>query len=128
MGRLQMSRRTEMLGSTIRRELGEMILRDLSDERLGGLPTVTRVKVSADLSVADVFVTVMGTEGQQNAALNALRHAASLMRSKLTQSLDLRTTPYLKFHFDEQLKKELGVLEALRRIEAERIEKENNPT
>ncbi|HUB25633.1 MAG TPA: 30S ribosome-binding factor RbfA [Tepidisphaeraceae bacterium] len=123
-----MSRRTEMLGSTIRRELGEMILRDLSDERLGGLPTVTRVKVSADLSVADVFVTVMGTEGQQNAALNALRHAASLMRSKLTQSLDLRTTPYLKFHFDEQLKKELGVLEALRRIEAERIEKENNPT
>ena len=128
MGCPQMSRRTEMLGSTIRRELGEMILRDLSDERLGGLPTVTRVKVSADLSVADVFVTVMGTEGQQNAALNALRHAASLMRSKLTQSLDLRTTPYLKFHFDEQLKKELGVLEALRRIEAERIEKENNPT
>jgi ribosome-binding factor A len=123
-----MSRRTEMLGSTIRRELGEMILRDLSDERLTGLPTVTRVKVSADLSIADVYVTIMGSEGQQNAALNALRHAAGLMRSKLTSSLSLRTSPFLKFHLDEQYKKELGVLEALRRIEVERTSKDNEPT
>jgi ribosome-binding factor A len=123
-----MSRRTEMLGSTIRRELGVMILRDLSDERLTGLPTVTRVKLSADLSVADVFVTVMGSDGQKSAALNALRHAASLMRSKLAESLDLRTAPYLKFHFDEQLQKELGVLEALRRIEVEQQNKETDPT
>ena len=74
-----------MLGSTIRRELAVMILRDLNDARLVGLPTITRVKVSPDLSIADVYVTVMGTEGQQTAALaapeargsNATRCAAS---------------------------------------------------
>ncbi len=55
-----------------------IILRELNDPRLTGMPSITRVKVSPDLSVADVYVTVMGTEGQQTAALNALRHSAGL--------------------------------------------------
>jgi ribosome-binding factor A len=109
-----------MLGSTIQRELAMIILRELNDPRLTGMPSVTRVKVSGDLSIADVYVTVMGTEGQQTAALNALRHSAGLMRSRLTESLSMRVTPFLKFHLDEQLKKELAVLEALRKVEAER--------
>jgi len=50
------------------------------------MPSVTRVKVSADLSIADVYVTIMGTPGQQNAALNALRHSAGMMRTKLTKA------------------------------------------
>ena len=58
-----------MLGSTIQRELMEIIMRDLNDPRLMGFPSITRVKVSSDLSIADVYVTVMGTPGQQNAAL-----------------------------------------------------------
>jgi ribosome-binding factor A len=114
-----MSRRTEMLASLIQRELAAIILRDLDDPRLAGFPSITRVKVSPDLSIADVYVSVMGTQTQQNLALNALRHSAGLMRAKLTQSVSLRTAPYLKFHLDERLKKELAVLEALRKVAAE---------
>lgn len=119
-----MSRRTERLASVIQRELMDVIMRELSDPRLTGMPSITRVKVSEDLSIADVYVTIMGTLGQQTAALNALRHSAGLMRSKLAKSLTLRSPPYLKFHLDEQLKKEMGVLEALRLIELERRERE----
>src|SRR6201992_4184012 len=100
-----------MLGSTIQKELAMMIQRDLSDPRLVGMPSITRVKVSPDLSVADVFVTVMGTPGQQTAALNALRHSAGLMRTRLTSALTLRVAPFLNFHLDESLKKELEVQE-----------------
>ena len=114
-----MSRRTEMLGSTIQKELAAMILRDLQDPRLTGLPSITRVKVSDDLSIADVYVTVMGTEGQQTAALNALKHSAGLMRTKLTKSLSIRVAPFLKFHIDESLKKELAVLDAIRKAREE---------
>src|SRR5918998_348627 len=84
-----MSRRTERLGSTIQQELATIILHELSDPRLTGMPSITRVKVSDDLSMADVYVTVMGTPGQQSAALNALRHSAGLMRTRLTKSLSL---------------------------------------
>jgi len=108
-----------MLGSTIQRELAEMILRDLQDPRLTGLPSITRVKVSPDLSIADVYVTIMGTEGQQTAALNALKHSAGMMRAKLTKSLSIRVAPFLKFHIDEGLKKELAVLDAIRKATEE---------
>jgi ribosome-binding factor A len=117
-----MSRRTERVSSVIQQELAQMILSELNDPRLTGLPTVTRVKVSDDLSIADVFVTVMGTEGQKTAALNALRHSAGLMRTKLTKALTLRVAPYLKFHYDEDLKKELELLDALRKASEETAE------
>ncbi len=117
-----MSRRTEMIGSAIQRELAVMILRDLDDPRLTGLPSITRVKVSPDLSIADVYITVMGTEGQQTAALNALRHSAGLMRSKLTKEMTLRVAPYLKFHLDEKLKKEIEMLTLLEKVAQENAE------
>ncbi|HEX8521429.1 MAG TPA: 30S ribosome-binding factor RbfA [Tepidisphaeraceae bacterium] len=119
-----MTRRTEMLGSTIQRELAEIIMRELNDPRLTGLPSITRVKVSGDLSIADVYVTIMGSPGQQQASLNALKHSAGMMRAKLTKSLTLRQAPFLKFHFDEQLKKEMAILDTLRQIEREREEQE----
>lgn len=117
-----MSRRTEMLGSTIQKELATIIMRELSDPRLVGMPSITRVKVSPDLSIADVFVTIMGTPGQQNAALNALRHSAGMMRTKLTKMLSMRQTPYLKFHIDKNLKKEIAILETLRVVAEENAE------
>lgn len=111
-----------MLGSTIQRELAEMILRDLNDPRLMGMPSITRVKVSEDLSIADVYLTIMGSSGQQTAALNALRHSAGLMRSKLNKSLSLRVAPYIKFHMDEDLKKELAMMELLDKVAKENAE------
>lgn len=99
-----------------------IMLHELNDPRLTGLPSITRVKVADDLSTADVYITVMGTPGQQTAALNALKHSAGLMRTKLTKQLTLRAAPYLSFHLDEDLKKELEMEAVLRKIELENQE------
>lgn len=117
-----MSRRTERVGSTIQHELAQIIMRQLNDPRLQGMPSITRVKVSEDLTIADVYVTIMGTPGQQSAALNALRHSAGLMRTKLTKQMTLRQAPYLKFHIDEQLKKQLQVMDLLEQVSRENAE------
>jgi ribosome-binding factor A len=117
-----MSRRIERLASSIKRELAEIIQRELDDPRLTGLPSITRVSVADDLSLADVYVTVMGTPGQQSAALDALRNSAGMMRGRLTKDLYIRQAPILKFHIDEQLKKELEVLELLEQVTRENAE------
>jgi ribosome-binding factor A len=117
-----MSRRTERLGSTIHQEIATMILRDLADPRVRPLTSVTRVRVSEDLSIADVYITVMGTPGQQTAALNALKHSAGMMRTRLTKDLSLRQAPFLKFHLDEDLKKELEMMELLDQVAKENAE------
>jgi len=119
-----MSRRTERLGSTIRTELAEIIMREINDPRVMGMPSITRVKVTEDLSIADVYVTIMGTPGQQKAALNALKHSAGMMRGRLMKSLSLRIAPYINFHIDENLKKELEVLELIRKANEEIAEAE----
>lgn len=99
-----------------------IIQHELTDPRIMGFPSVTRVKVSEDLSVADVYLTIMGTSGQQTAALNAIRHSAGMMRSRLTKELSLRQVPFLKFHIDEQLRKELEVMALLQKVKSEEAE------
>lgn len=117
-----MSRRTERVASTIQQELALIIMRELNDPRLTGMPSITRVKVADDLSVADVYMTIMGTPGQQKAALNALKHSAGLMRTRLTENMRLRQAPFLRFHMDENLKKELAMQDLLDRVAAENAE------
>jgi hypothetical protein len=46
------------------------------------------------------------------------------MRTMLTKSLNTRTTPFIKFHIDENLKKELAVLDLLKKVSDEREERE----
>ena len=120
-----MSRRTERLASIIQKELATIIMFELADPRLtAGLPSITRVRVSADLGVADVYVTIMGTPGHQNAALNALQHSAGLMRTRLTKALTIRQAPYIKFHLDENARKEIEILELIRKAADETAERE----
>lgn len=111
-----------MLGSTIQRELAEFLMREASDPRLDTLISITRVRVSEDLSVADVYVSIMGSRGKQTAALNALRHSAGAMRTRLNKALSIRQVPYLKIHIDERLKKELETLELLEKVRRENEE------
>lgn len=99
-----------------------MILRDLADPRIMGMTSVTRVKVAEDLSIADVYVTVMGTPGQQSAALNALKHSAGMIRTRLTKEISIRQTPFIRFHIDEDLKKELEMMELLDKVARENAE------
>jgi ribosome-binding factor A len=113
-----------MLASVIQRELMAIIQRELSDPRIVGMPSITRVKVSDDLAFADVYVTIMGTEGQRSAALNALKHSAGMMRTKLTKSLTLRVAPFIRFQFDHDLAKEMVVLDLLRKAADESAEAE----
>ncbi|HEY1683846.1 MAG TPA: 30S ribosome-binding factor RbfA [Tepidisphaeraceae bacterium] len=118
-----MNHRTEKIASMMQQEIAEIIQRELSDPRLPTITSVTRVKVSSDLSTADVFVSMMGTPGQQAAGLNALRHSAGLIRTILTKNMSLRQAPFLKFHIDEALQKELALMDLLRKVEEEQKQK-----
>ena len=119
-----MSRRTERLASTIQQELAQIMLRELDDPRIKMLPGITRVEVLEDLSVAKVYVAIMGTPGAQTACLNALKHSAGLMRSRLAKMLTIRQMPFLAFYLDEGHRKEVEMLELLHKIELERQARE----
>lgn len=94
-----MSQRTERVADQIRRELSELIQREVRDPRVA-LVTVTRVEVSADFRHASVHVSALGTEEARAGALRGLDSARGFLRRELSQRLSLRVTPELRFFLD----------------------------
>lgn len=102
------SQRLKRMGDSVQRELSELIRQELKDPRLGGLVTISGVKISPDLGYADVYVTVMGREldNDQNEeahkeTLDVLNKAAGFLRQELGRRIKTRVTPRLRFHYDK---------------------------
>jgi ribosome-binding factor A len=116
-----MSRRQERLSSIIQREIAMIVMREIADPRIGPIyPTINSVKLSEDLSYADVYVSIMGTAGQRTAAMAALKGSAGMIRSKLAKTIEIRQVPAIRFHIDQGAIKEIEMLDLLRKIEDER--------
>ena len=96
------SHRPERVGELIRQAVGEFLTSDVRDPRIGFV-TVIGVDVSADLSHANVRVSVMGTEEEKAKSLEGLASAARYLRAQLGNALHLRTSPELHFHLDHGL-------------------------
>lgn len=112
-----MSRRTQRVAALIRQIVGELILTKLSDPRIDRVRTsVTRVEIGEDLLTAKVYVSVMGTEGQQNRTISALRHASGHVQELMAKKITLRHTPVLTFAMDTEFKKTLDTLDIIRRV------------
>lgn len=107
-----MSRRHEQVGSVLQQAIQDFLARGLHDPRVGGLVTVTAVRVSEDFATADVMVSVLPAEREQ-LAMHGLRHAAGHIRREVGDKVALRQMPRLNFRLDRSLKKEAEVLRAL---------------
>ena len=111
-----MSRRTERVNDLVRDELSELLLREVRDPRLGVLISITRVEVAPDLSNARVFVSVMGDEAEQDAAMKALNAAAAFFHRELKKRVELRRVPFLTFRLDTSIAKGAEVLSLLNEV------------
>ena len=96
------SHRPERVSELIRQAVGAFLTGDVRDPRIGFV-TVIGVDVSADLSHANVRVSVMGTEEEKAQSLEGLASAARYLRAQLSSDLHLRTSPELHFHLDRGL-------------------------
>ena len=96
------SHRPERVAELVRQTVGAFLTGDVRDPRIGFV-TVTGVEVTADLSHANVQVSVMGTEEEKARSLEGLTSAARFLRAQLSKELTLRTSPELHFRLDRGL-------------------------
>jgi ribosome-binding factor A len=92
-------RRTDRLGHQIRVELAELISRQVKDPRIG-FATVTRVELTPDLHHARIYVSVLGTSGEQQSSIEGLTSAAGFLRHEIGHRLALRRVPEMTFILD----------------------------
>jgi ribosome-binding factor A len=76
-----------------------MLIQEISDPRLAGI-SITDVTVDREIAYSDVYVSAL--EGAQRAedVLAGLDHAQGYLRHELSQRIDLRVFPRLRFHWD----------------------------
>ncbi|WP_062262930.1 30S ribosome-binding factor RbfA [Endozoicomonas arenosclerae] len=98
--------RTQRVADQIQKELAQLIQLEMKDPRLG-MVTVSAVEVSRDLAFADVFVSFLGVDDQENVdeKLEVMQSAAGFLRSQLARSIKLRIIPQLRFRYDNSLRR-----------------------
>ncbi len=107
-----MPNRADALAEQIRQILSQAILFDMRDPALEGI-TITRVRVSRDLAVADVRFTPQDDIRDPALVASSLQKASGAFRSLLAKRLELRRTPQLRFHFDEDVVAERRISDLL---------------
>jgi len=91
--------RLQRIADRIRQELSEMLIRELNDPRLK-LIYVTDVKIDRELAYADIFVSAVEGVSRSKDVLAGLESASGFIRRTLSQRVELRAFPRLRFHWD----------------------------
>jgi len=112
--------RKERVEELLRREISDIIRREVKDPRIGFV-TVTDAEVSGDLSYAKVFVSVLGTMEQQEATLKGLNSATRFIRGEFGQRIKMRQVPEISFRFDKSIQHGARIHELLEQVKQEEI-------
>ena len=86
------------MNEAIRQVLSDA-LPSLKDPRIGFV-TITGVDATKDFATATVYVSVLGSEAEQQRTLEGLDAARGVLQAKVGRELTLRRTPVLTFAYD----------------------------
>ena len=82
------SRRVSRISSLIKREISNMLLFDIKDDRVGaGMISITNVDLSGDLQHVKIFVSIYGTEEVQFETMQGLKSSEGYVRKELAQRI-----------------------------------------
>ncbi len=115
--------RIQRISTRIREELSEMLVREISDPRLEGI-SVTDVKVDRELAFADIYVSAFEGAARSHDVLEGLERASGFIRHQLSQRVELRVFPRLRFHWDPTPERADKIERLLAEIREERAERE----
>lgn len=114
------TRRQEKAARVIREVVSDAIANHLSDPRITGFVSVTRVDVMADLRSADVYLSIFASsESAKDKTFAAITHARTRIQSFLAAALETKFCPVLRFHVDEQFRKTLDVMRLIDEVASE---------
>lgn len=98
------SKRQQQVGSLIKRHFSTVIMNEGPNIMPGIMLTVTDVKMSSDLGLAKIYISVFGTEKKLE-VIEALESNNSLLRQRLAGRIKrhVRRIPNINVYLDETL-------------------------
>jgi len=114
--------RVRRVEKALREELATMLAHEVKDPGAAGA-IVTRVELTNDLRSAKVHVRVLeggDDPARRTSVVAALGRASGMLRREVTQRLQLRSAPELRFVYDDGQDNTTRVEQLLAEIDAER--------
>ncbi len=96
------------INSEVQREMSQIIREEIKDPRVHPMTSVMAAEVTPDLKFAKIFVSVLGSEEDQEKTMEGLKKSASFARAQLARRMNLRNTPEITFVLDHSI--EYGVM------------------
>ena len=121
-----MSIRTERVAKLLQREVADILGTEFADY-LPTMVTVTNARVTRDLSIGYLYVSVLGsTPAQRQDTFRRIEELAPRVRSSLAGRVrhQLRSVPELRFFLDDSLEQAQHMESLFERIRAEREHRE----
>ncbi len=98
----QETERTRRVSELIKREVADILMRDIDDARLR-LVSISAVTISRDLRNATVFFTCIDRKVSEAEVEQELNDAKGFIRKQLGSRVRLRGVPDLLFRIDESI-------------------------
>ena len=110
--------RLERIKQEVKREMSS-IVRELKDPRISPMTSIVAADVSRDLKYAKIYVSVMGTDEEKRATMDALKSATGFIKTEIGSRLDLRCVPQPTFVLDSTIDYGMHINELIHKINGE---------
>ncbi len=108
-----MSRRMDRINGLLQQEISRILKSDLRDPRISDIISVTRVDVTADLSRAKVFISILGNKMEKRDSLLVLKSASGFIHKSMRSNLTLKTVPSVNFVLDESIEQSESMVQLI---------------
>lgn len=107
--------RTKKVGIAIQKEFSEILQREVRDPRIGFV-TVTRVKVTPDLKIANIYISIYGSTEERERTLQGLESAKGYIRSLFAKRLHIKFIPEIRFFHDKSFEEGIRISEVMSKL------------
>ena len=92
--------RADRIGVKIQAAIAELLVQKAQDPRIE-MATISKVEMSRDLSVADVYFSIFGSKKVVAEAKKGFKSSTKFIKKLIAPKLQLKYMPDLKFKYDE---------------------------
>ena len=96
--------RADRISGKIQLAITELLSKKMQDPRME-MATVTGVKLSPDLRIAHVYITVFGGARKMNQTLDGFKQSKGFIKKRIAPKLGLKYMPDLRFVRDDSFEK-----------------------
>ena len=119
-------KRINRISEEVKKVMSQLLSNGIKDPRISELASVTNVQVTRDLSFANIYISVLGTNEEKENTIKGLESAKGFIRKEIGKGINLRHTPVPVFHLDESIEQAIHMSELIKQVSENKQDKEES--